>query len=64
MHKIIVHNRSSLDDENALTAVLDVIRRGRISNNKKQYCYSTTFVNVTVWTKLNKFSDVFYVEDR
>ena len=64
MQKIIIHNRSALDDEAALQAVLSVIRMGRISNNNKQYCYATTFAKVTVWTKLNKHSDVFYVEDK
>lgn len=44
MSKIIVHNKSSLDDVIAMKSVTSVIREGKVSNFGKQYCYATSFV--------------------
>lgn len=70
MSRLIIDNRSkSIDDTEALMLVIRVISDGRISNNKKQYCYMTTFVNkktggsLGVSTDLNKRSDRFIVWD-
>ena len=41
MSKIIIDNQSDLSDRDALVAIKDVIDRGRISNDGKQYCYLT-----------------------
>ena len=66
MSKIIVENRSSLSDSQCLVVVGEVIEKGRISNNGKQYCYATRFTGPTscvVVTDLNKCSDRFVVID-
>ena len=42
--KLIIENRTSMPMEAVINAfVLPVIRGGRISNNKTQYCYLTTW---------------------
>ena len=62
MGKLIIENRSFLNDLSAMHCVLDVIKAGRISNDGKQYCYATSFTNdIMVWTYLNKKSDRFVV---
>jgi hypothetical protein len=70
MSKLIIENRSkTIDDTEALMLVIRVIDGGRISNNNKQYCYLTQFVNkktkgtLVVSTDLNKNSDRFIVSD-
>ena len=65
MSKMIIDNRSELDDNVALQLVKQVIEQGRISNYGKQYCYVTTFsvgdCVYAVATHLNKKSDRFVV---
>lgn len=66
MSKIIMDNRSSLNDVEALGLVGNVMKDGRISSNNKQYCYLTVFNvpghgEVHVSTDLNKRSDRFVV---
>lgn len=62
--KIIIDNRSSQTDEQAIQKVLSVMELGRVSNNGKQYCYITAFSDdVLVATDLNKCSDRFIVQD-
>lgn len=66
MSKIIINNKSHLDDINALVAVMSVLGEGKISNDGKQHCYVSTItlvgeVEVTVHTTLNKDSETFRV---
>jgi len=67
MGKIIVDNRSALEDRDALQMVLDIVRAGRISNGGRQYCYLTVFHkggelgDICVASDLNKNSDRFVV---
>lgn len=64
MNKIIVENRSTASDIDALEAVQLVMRSGRISNDGKQYCYYvTTLNNLGIASFLNKKSDRFVVVD-
>jgi len=69
MGKVIVDNRSSMDDAFAVGLALDVIRGGRVSNWGKQYCYLSFFElantgkRIGVATDLNKCSDRFIVYD-
>jgi hypothetical protein len=69
VNKLIIDNRTDLSDFNALIAVINVVRDGRISNDGKQYCYLTSMpINekqYVVSTDLNKKSDRFVImEDR
>lgn len=43
MNKIIINNKTKLNDEEALKLVLSVIAKGRISGNGKCYCYASGF---------------------
>lgn len=62
MSKVIIENRTSLSMLECLDRVRQVIEKGRISNNDKQYCYYTTFTDgIGVSTDLNKSSDRFIV---
>ncbi|MCK4843069.1 MAG: hypothetical protein KAT04_14505 [Methylococcales bacterium] len=67
MSKIIIENRSQLNDAYAMELVRKVIIDGRISNNKKQYCYYTRFDlaigTVGISANLNKCSDRFVLTD-
>lgn len=60
---IIINNKSDIDDISCMHVVLSVINQGRISNEGKQYGYSTTFHNhkVIVWTKLSNTIDTFTI---
>lgn len=64
-NRIIVENRSDLDDIEALLAVQTVMNGGRISNDGKQYCYYSVMTiddkRIGVATDLNKRSDRFIV---
>ena len=64
-NRIIIENRSSLDDINALLAAQTVMNGGRISNDGKQYCYYSVMTigdqRIGVATDLNKRSDRFVV---
>ena len=68
MSKIIIENRSSLDNMQAMSLVSQVVASGRISNDGKQYCYySTGAVDgkpIGVDSFLNKKSDRFVVVDQ
>ena len=65
MNKIIIDNRTTLTDAQALEYVGRVIRMGRVSNDGKQYCYACSFpaLNglpaVDVFSGLNAKSDRF-----
>jgi hypothetical protein len=66
MAKLIIDNRSDLDDALAVEMVKKVIEDGRISNGGTQYCYHTTFTGrdgrrFGVISTLNKSSDRFVV---
>lgn len=65
MSRIIINNRTSLTDIDAMNMVSDVISVGRISNDEKQYCYLTVFrksdVEYHVVTDLRKKSDSFTI---
>ena len=63
-NRIIIENRSKVDDALAVYVVGVVISRGRISNDGKQYCLSTFKDHqIAVYTDLNKSSDRFVVSD-
>lgn len=66
-NRIIIENRSQINDLDAIEAVKTVIMSGRISNDGAQYCYFTTFKvgnrKIGVATDLNKRSDRFVVVD-
>ena len=63
MNKLIIDNRTELNDIDALRVAKVVIEQGRISNDGKQYCYATEVeINnlsgkYTVYSDLNKKSD-------
>lgn len=69
MSKIIVDNRSKKhSDEIAFLSVIEVIKKGRISDEGKSYCFAHTFFvsdvsKIVVYAKRNKLSDTFRVED-
>lgn len=65
MSKIIIDNRSSQSDAQAVELVVRVIEKGRISNQGKQYCYGVTFedIGLAIYSDLNKCSDKFIVCD-
>ena len=69
MNKLIIDNRTDLQDIHAVSLVSKVVEQGRISNDEKQYCYGTAFSidgkQFLVWTDLNKKSDRFVIcEDK
>ncbi len=68
MGKIIINNESHLHDSVALQLVMGVIGEGRVSNNERQYCYTTVFSfkenKVIVSCSLKKNSDLFRVYDQ
>jgi len=72
MGKMIINNRSSLPDQEALLYISSVIEQGRISDNNKQYCYVTVFhgdiygedMEIAVSSRKNKRSDRFVVTQR
>jgi len=56
--KLIIENRTDLPMEVVLEYVGKVLRKGRISNDGKQYCYGVTFSDgIDVFSDLNKKSD-------
>ena len=65
MSKIIIDNRSCLEDSEALDVVKKVINAGRISNFGKQYCYLSIWkcgiAEVQVAAEQNKRSDRFII---
>lgn len=68
MSKLIIENRSSASDIEALEAVKMVINGGRISNNKTQYCYCSIWWEkwgnkLIIETHLNQKSDKFVISD-
>jgi hypothetical protein len=68
MNKLIIDNRTELTDFEAVVLVSRIIKRGRISNNGKQYCLGTGITiedrEYMVWTDLNKKSDRFVITIR
>lgn len=66
MGKIIIHNNSTQTDLAALELVMYVIRQGRRSNTSKgpQYCFIVkNREGLECSARLNKSSDVFYIND-
>jgi hypothetical protein len=65
MNKIIIDNRSDLEEACVLSLVAVVMSKGRISNSGKQYCYLTVLTihnkQYQVATELNKCSDRFII---
>jgi len=65
MGRLIINNRSTLSDIEALELVRRVMAAGRISNDGKQYCYLTCThvdgVQYDIATDLRKGSDSFTV---
>ena len=66
MSKIIIENRTDMDDSFCMGLVQRVVNDGRVSNYGKQYCYLTTFHlsgkgEINVSASLNKKSDKFIV---
>lgn len=65
MNKLIIDNRTELTDIEAITLVSIVIKKGRISNDEKQYVYGTViaieYKEYMIWTDLNKKSDRFVI---
>lgn len=65
MNKLIIDNRTDLDDLGAIVLVGKVIKQGRISNDGKQYCYGTAITiedeEYMILTDLNKKSDRFVI---
>ena len=64
--RISIENRSKLSMGAALHYVKMVIEHGRISNNKTNYCYVTTWSgdNIVIYAHKNKKSDRFVVSRR
>jgi len=73
MGKIIIDNRSSLTDVEAVEGVKSIMEDGRVSNDDTQYCYATVIVKsmsngtdvgkFLFISKLNNKSDGFIVYD-
>jgi hypothetical protein len=65
MGRIIVNNRTDLPDDDALLMVYQVMMKGRISKDGKQYCYLSAFGGdkneYHVVSDLRKKSDSFIV---
>ena len=56
--KLIIDNRTDLPMDIVLHYVLTVVSEGRISNNGKEYCYATKFIDdIMVVSVKNKNSD-------
>lgn len=65
-NRIIVNNKSSIDDLWALMVVERVMHGGRISNCGKDYCSITTFgePKVVVWARTTRTgTDTFTIYD-
>ena len=63
MNKIIINNKSKINDEKALNLVLSVIKMGRISQNNKSYCACTSFKNNIVILAQKRKNDIFTIFD-
>ena len=67
MSKFIIENRSDLNDIRVMNLVREVVHIGRVSNYGKQYCYlvrkKIDNKYYVVWTKLNKKSDRFVIDN-
>ena len=65
MQKIIIKNQSDLSLVDAMRLVENVIEKGRISNDGKQYCYLSVYETegkeYHITAGLNKGSDTFLV---
>jgi len=58
--KLIIENRTNLTMQEVLHYVMEVIRRGKISETSegKQYCFVSIFDNnITIYASKNKKSD-------
>ena len=64
LNRVIVENRTLgvLDDAKAISRVLSVIEKGRISDEGKCYCFATAWEDgIVVYANRNKKSDKFTV---
>jgi hypothetical protein len=63
MGKLIIKNKTEINDLIVIDIIKEVIMMGRISNNDKQFCYLTAVAinheEYHVVTDLRKCSDVF-----
>jgi len=68
MSKIIIRNQANIPDTVAISMVSRIIKKGRVSDFGKCYCYATIFdwnnVSVAVHAKQNKNSDTFTVNTK
>lgn len=66
MAKVIINNKSDLPDWQAVRMCHTVMKKGRISNEEKQYCYTSYFrvdgKLYIVKSGLNKKSDKFIIK--
>lgn len=67
MGRLIINNKSSAPDDEALAVVMDCIHAGRISNDGKQYSYASKYdINgkkVVLLSTRNPGSDSFSLID-
>ena len=67
MSRLIIENKSAIDDATALRVAAQVVDMGRISGKKgkEQYCYCTTFnrLKVLAVARKGKASDTITIED-
>ena len=65
--KLIIENRTDLIEQDVFELVWEVIKKGRISNNRKQYCYGTYIKlynrEFMIYTDLNEKSDRFVISE-
>ena len=56
MSKIIIHNKSKLDDVEVFSFVVNVMSRGTISQSNfgKCYCFVSTFDHVVVYADITQ----------
>lgn len=62
MADIIIHKDDTLTDKEALEAVLQVVKEGRISRNGECYCFCAELANGTIVISDKKKADIFRVE--
>ena len=62
--KIIIENQTDKPMQDIMPYIQSVIRRGRVSDNEKSYCFVSRFMDgVMVAARRNKASDTFIVWD-
>lgn len=65
MSKIIIHKKCEVSDAEALWLVLSVVKKGRISDNGKCYCYASVGPKyAVVANRTRSGSDTFTIQDK